>query len=164
MGFAADSSQVRAYCETADLLQEVWCRAYAIRERFDPNRMTFRCWVFRVAKNVLLEVVRQARYAGRVRPSDGGTSRMFRLEAVADDVTSVTRRVARDDTLRRFRDSLEALPGDERDLVVHLGLEGLGYDEVAARMDLSRDAVKKRWHRLRARLEAIGLPRRLLDD
>ena len=155
--------QLRAFCDLEDLLQEVWCRAYAIRDRFDPDEVAFRPWLFRVAKNVLLEVVRKARYASQVKHPEGRTTRLFTLEAVADQVTSVTRRVARDDSLREFHGRIDALPEDERELVLHLGLEGLGYDEVARRLDLNREAVKKRWQRLRARLEGQGVPDTLLE-
>ena len=155
--------QLRAFCEPTDLLQEIWCRAYAIRDRFDRDEASFRPWLFRVAKNVLLEVVQEARLSGRVRHGDGRTSRMFRLAAVADDVTTITQKVARDETLASVRDRIDSLAREERQLVIQLGLEGKKYAEVATQMGLSHDAVKKRWHRLRARLEAEGLADTLLE-
>lgn len=155
--------QLRGFCEVGDLLQEVWCRAYVIRRRFDRTQAEFRPWIFRVAKNVLLEVVRTARRASRVRPHDGRTSQVLRLEGVADEVTSITRQVARNESLRAFHERIEALPDDERDLVVHIGLEGLSHAEVATRLGLNAELVKKRWQRLRARLDKAGLPTRLLE-
>lgn len=155
--------ELRGYCEATDLLQEVWCRAYAIRERFDPQQAQFRPWLFRVAKNVLLEVARKARQVGRVHPSDGRTSRILQLEGVADEITSVTRQVARDDTLRAFHEEIAALPDGERELVLHVGLEGMSYADVAPRLGLNPEAVKKRWQRLRTKLEARGLPATLLE-
>ena len=44
-----------------------------------------------------------------------------------------------------------------------LALRVSTYGEVAERVDASRDAVKKRWQRLRARLDALGLPDCLVD-
>lgn len=155
--------RMRAFCEVEDLLQEIWCRAYAICDRFDAEKIEFRAWLFRVAKNVLLEVVRKANYAGRVSSTGGRTSKIFQLEGVADQVTSITRRVARGDTLRAFHERIDVLPVDDRELVLHLGLEGLDYASVATRLGLSHEAVKKRWQRLRARLELQGLPEFLLN-
>lgn len=154
--------RLRRYCEPEDLLQEIWCRAFAIRNRFDPERTTFRQWMFRVAKNVLLEVVRRSRKDDKVIAADGRTSKLFALENTPELATSITRRVARDEQLREFRQKIESLAPDERTLFAHIGLEGLSYDEAADRLGLSRDATKKRWHRLRARLEASGLPAALL--
>lgn len=154
---------MRAFCEVEDLLQEVWCRAFAIRERFDRESGAFRPWLFRVAKNVLLEVARSARQAERMGAAAGRTSRLLQLDGVADEVTSITRQVARSDALRGFHRRIEELPDDDRELVLHIGLEGLSYAEVATRLDLNHETVKKRWQRLRSRLEARGLSDLLLE-
>ncbi len=154
---------LRAYCEIDDLLQEAWCRAYAIRHRFDPAEVEFRPWLFRVAKNVLLEVKRKATYSDRAGRAQGGTSRLFALHDVPDDVTSITRRLGRDETLVRFHARLRELPDDDRELVVLVGLEGMNQAEAAIRLGTSHDAVRKRWQRLRTRLEADGLPEMLVD-
>jgi RNA polymerase sigma-70 factor (ECF subfamily) len=155
--------QLRAYCEVEDLLQEVWCRACAIKEKRERPASAVRPWLFRIAKNVLLEIVRKARHAGRVHQPQASTSRLFPLDAVSDQITSITRRVARDDALRAFGDRIGALPEEDRELVVHIGLEGLSYADVATRLGLGHEAVKKRWQRLRARLELQGLPQALLE-
>ncbi len=149
--------------EPEDLLQEVWLRAYRIRERFDPERSSFRAWIFVVAKNVLLEAARKARRLERFSGGRGGTSKFQRLAAIPDEATSVTQRVARDEELGRLRRWLEALPESERDLVVHLGLEDLSLREAATRLGIPRETLKKRWQRLRAKLRARGLDRILSD-
>ena len=80
------------------------------------------------------------------------------LEAVPDDATSVSRRVARNDGLARFIEGLEALDNDDRRLLIYRGLEGLMHEDVAKILDLSVSAVEKRWQRLRARLDSSALP------
>ena len=154
--------QLRAHCEVGDLLQEVWCRAFAIRDRFDPEATTFRPWLFRVAKNVLLEAVREAQRVARFQAA-GGSTRLFDLERVAAEVTTITRRVARDDAIKTFRERVDSLPDDERDLVVHIGLEGMTYRDAATRLGLEYETVKKRWLRLRTRMETNGVPAALLE-
>ncbi|MEM7201522.1 MAG: sigma-70 family RNA polymerase sigma factor [Planctomycetota bacterium] len=154
---------LREYCEVDDLLQEAWCRAYAIRHRFDAAEVEFRPWLFRIAKNVLFEVKREARQCARAPHGQGRTSRLFVLEAVPDGVTSITRRLARDEALRRFRDRLDALPEEDRELVVLVGIEGASQADAAERLGMGYEALRKRWQRLRARLEAEGLPETLLD-
>jgi len=155
--------QLRAYCEVEDLLQEVWCRACALADRRVPEAAEFRPWLFRIAKNVLLEVVRKAGYAGRVQPAAAQPSRLFLLDAVPAAVTSITRRLASDDALRALHVHLLALPEDDRALAVHLGIEGLPQAEVATLLGLQQETVKKRWQRLRARLVQQGLPGALFE-
>ena len=50
-----------------------------------------------------------------------------------------------------------------QELVVHVGLEGLPFAEVATRLGLNYETVKKRWQRLRAKLDTTGLPDMLLQ-
>lgn len=153
---------VRAWLDPQDVVQEVWCRAWRIFDRYDPEQVSFRYWVFRVAKNVLLEAFRKLRAPGVGGPDAGTTTRLLALREVPDDATGVSRRVARDETLRLFTDWVRELPEDDRKLLVHAGLEGMSHAEVAERLQLGREAVAKRWQRLRARIEQQKLPRALV--
>lgn len=153
----------RAILDPGDLVQEVWLRAWRRIDDFDAERVPFRFWIFRIAKNVLLEASRQARRpdrAGGAAPA--GDDGPDPLAAVADSVTSLSRRISRDEELARFRGAVEELPEDERKLVIHCGLEGLPLRDVGERLGISEEACGKRWQRLRARLRETELPRFLL--
>ena len=50
--------EFRQHVSPEDVVQEVWCRAWKIFEKFDPDNGSFRYWIFRVAKNVLYEALR----------------------------------------------------------------------------------------------------------
>ena len=153
-----------AMLDPGDLVQEVWLRAWRRIDDFDHERVPFRFWVFRIAKNVLLEASRQSRrpdQLGRIRAS-GEDGEADPLARVADSITAVSRRVSRDDELGRFREAVAALPEDERKLVLHCGLEGLPLREVGERLGISEEAAGKRWQRLRARLRTSELPAHLL--
>jgi RNA polymerase sigma factor (sigma-70 family) len=152
----------RAHVEPMDLVQEVWYRAWRQLPDFAAESVPFRLWIFRVAKNVLLEVVRQAQRGGGGRAGAGPTTRMFALNNLPDSVTAVSKRMVRDESLASFRARIEQLAEEERKLVLHCGLEGLPHKEVAERMGLGVEAVTKRWQRLRARLVDGGLPGQLL--
>ena len=117
----------RAWIEPADVVQEVWCRAWRIFDRFDPEAGSFRYWIFRIAKNVLLEAFRKLRgptFAGNERA--GSETRLLILKDVPDDATGISQRLSRDEGLQRFADWARSLPEEDRKLLVHLGLEGLG--------------------------------------
>ena len=158
----------RAVRAPTDLVQEVWMRAWRRIEDFNADQVPFRFWVFRIAKTVLLEANRQARRPDRRAPTglprDEGDQDP--LAQVADTITAVSKRLAKDENLGRFMDFVNGLPDDDRALVLHCGLEGLPLKDVGARLGISEDAATKRWQRLRARLREApalqDLPEHLL--
>lgn len=152
----------RAVIEPGDLVQEVWFRAWRQLEGFDPAATPFRFWIFRIAKNVLLEASRQSQRAER--RGSGSSERLRALDALADSITGVSVRLSRDETLALFRATVAELEADDQKLVLHCGLEGLAYKDVAPRLGLSIDAVAKRWQRLRAKLAESTLPKHLLAE
>ncbi len=153
---------VRAWLEPGDLVQEVWCRALRSFDDFDAASGNFRYWVFRIAKHVLLEAVRRAGSPAAGGAAGGTTERQSAIGQAPDVVTGVSRRLARQEELGRFRAWVGALEREERELLLHHGMEGLTHAETADRMGLSADAVAKRWQRLRTRLGDSQVPRDVL--
>lgn len=149
---------LRPSIDPGDLVQEVWCRAWRSFAGFDPGETSFRLWVFRIAKHVLLEAVRRTERSGA---APGSTTHLAALGEIPDEATAVSRRVARLEGLDLLREFIEGLEEDDRALVIHCGLEGLPHAQVAERLELERETVSKRWQRLRARLAEMPLPREL---
>ena len=150
----------RQHVDPSDVVQEVWFRAWRQMESFDPEAAPFRFWIFRIAKNVLLEAVRKTRRADVA--GAGTTAKIQQLGELQDTMTAVSMRLSRDEGLAAFRAEVDALPEEDRKLVVHCGLEGLPLGEVAQRLGISTEATGKRWQRLRARLAQGTLPEHLL--
>jgi len=92
----------RTLLEPQDIVQEVWFRAWRSLEDFDVETTPFRLWVFRVAKNVLLEAFRQLRKAEHAAGGTGPSTRLFALQNLPDSATAISRRVARDEGLKEF--------------------------------------------------------------
>jgi len=153
---------MRAAVDPQDVVSEVWCRAWKGFGGFDPERTPFRAWLFRIAKNVMLEAFRKSRRVGSSSGGAGPTTRMFQLANVPDSVTNASRRMAREEGVAKLLEWVEGLEEEERQLFVHCGLEGMGYAEVAERMQLRYDAVAKRWQGLRERIGRFALPRDLV--
>lgn len=151
----------RAHIDETDVVQEVWCRAWRAFPDFDADRIPFRYWTFRIAKNVLLEASRKLRSSGAAA---GTTTRLLILSQVPDEATGLTQRVRRDEELELFADWAQTLPEDDRKLLLHVGLEGLPHAEAAERLGLSTEALSKRWQRLKQRIEEHAVPRRLMAD
>jgi RNA polymerase sigma-70 factor (ECF subfamily) len=154
---------MRGRVDPEDLVQEVWCRAWKAFPDFDPEQASFRLWVFRIAKNVMLEAFRKDQRGAPGAGSPGPSTRLFQLANVPDSATAVSRRVARHEGLQAVLKWADELEEDEQKLFLHCGLEGMGYADVAERMQLEYDTVAKRWQKLRERAVAFAAPRDLLE-
>jgi RNA polymerase sigma factor (sigma-70 family) len=147
---------LRGTLEPEDVVQEVWWRALEGLARYDPERASFRTWIFGIANHVLLHAWRSVKTRG-ARTPDAETADPA-LSQVPDDATAISRVVARMEHLRLFLGHAQTLLPEEQTLLLHCGLEGLSSTEAAPLLGVSAPAVAKRWQRLRARLrEAIPL-------
>lgn len=132
-----------------DLLQEVGCRAFAARRSFDPDRGSFRQWLFGFATRVLLEALRdlQRRPEAPVALWEHSGSR-----EVAASITTITRHVARGELVQSFLQRIDQLDAGDRELLLYHGLENLPHAQVAALLASNEAAIRKRWQRLCERL------------
>jgi RNA polymerase sigma-70 factor (ECF subfamily) len=139
-----------------DVLQEAWLRAVSALPRYEPARAGFRTWLFGIAAHVLAEQLRRLSVRDREGPAADDA-----MASIPADVTSVVRQVVRSEELKQFGRELEALPADDRQIMVLRGLEGLSHAEVGARLRITPAAAEIRWRRLlerfRGRLHGIGL-------
>ena len=145
--------------DPADVLAEVWLRAREAHERSGPGRAPFRSWIFRVAKNVLLEVSRaagDARFRGRAEDV------RFEPARLPAEAVGVGRRHALAQPVVELLARVERLSDDDRELLAACGLEGTTLPEAARRLGLPRVAAERHWNQLRRRLEEEGVPSVLL--
>jgi RNA polymerase sigma-70 factor (ECF subfamily) len=150
------SRTVRSRVEVDDVLQETWLRALRLRGRFDGSDGAFRAWVFAIAKNLLLEVQRSVSRLRRVQIGEGRTTELG-FDALSASVTALSRRLMRDEGIRRFHEHLESLPREDQDLVSFCGLEGATCADAARKLGIGVEAAHKRWQRLRSKLREVGL-------
>jgi RNA polymerase sigma factor (sigma-70 family) len=154
--------EMRGHVDPEDVVAEVWCRAWKAFPKFDAENAGFRPWVFKIAKNVMLEAFRKLQRAAPGAAAAGPSTRLLQLQNVPDSATEVSRRIARHEGLQALLKWVEGLEEDEQKLFLHCGLEGMGYTEVAERMQLEYDTVAKRWQKLRERVGQFAAPRDLL--
>src|SRR4029078_12177519 len=69
---------MRGAIDPEDVVQGVWCRAWRVFYKFDPEVSGFRMWVFRIAKNVLLEGFRKVSRSGGM--AAGPSTRLFQMQ------------------------------------------------------------------------------------
>jgi RNA polymerase sigma factor (sigma-70 family) len=142
---------LRSRLDPEDLVQEITLRALEGFASWDAEKGPFRGWLFGIAKHVLRRALERA---AREAPANGASTRSredfaARLPA---ETTAITRAAARSEQLERLLSVVDALPEDDRKLLMLRGLEGLPHEHVAVVLNLSPDAAAKRWQRLRERL------------
>jgi len=137
---------VRDHALAEDLCGDAFCRAWDAWPRFRGNEAEARAWVFRIARNLVIDRVRRD---GRVRWE---SLREPHGIAGADDPVGTAASGHVD--MRRATDRLGR---DDRDLLA-MRVAGLSHAEIARVQGRSEEAVKKAWQRallrLRQELEA----------
>lgn len=137
-------SIVRDEHEAEDVTQHVFAKLLTAIERYEPRAVPFSAWILRVSRNVALDHLRQRRAipCEEVRTGETGDD-----EALHDRMMDI-------------RHALEALPDQQREVVVLRHLVGLTPGEIADRMGRSESSVHGLHHRgrgaLRARLVELG--------
>lgn len=143
------SPSLRTRMEPEDLLHEVWWRALDAFGSFDPEKGTFRSWLFTIATRVLMNAFRRAGTAARIGLPDGRASSPSNVPA---SVTDVSQRVVRDAVIKDVVTALRKLDDLDQAVFLHCGLEGLSAPAAAELTGQSPDTIKKRWQRLREKL------------
>ena len=116
-----------------DLTQEVFLRVSRAGMP-DASDLGRRAWVFRIARNLALNHIRD----GRRRPA---------TVALGNPVTPATQELA-----VALRQAIAALPDLDRDIFELRETAGLSYDEIAAACEIDVEAVRSRLHRARQAL------------
>jgi RNA polymerase sigma-70 factor (ECF subfamily) len=135
----------------ADLLEETWLRLVAHADRLRPDTK-LGPWLFTVARNL---------YVSECRARVFEASDVALLQRAAPG-PSPFEEAAASESERRIEAALAGLPLQYREVLLLVGVEGLGLSEAAAVCGISNVALRQRLSRARAmlasRLEAGGLP------
>ena len=132
--------------QAEELLQQVFLQMIAALPRYQPRGLPFAAWVFRIARNAVID-------AGRVQRPSVPIELVHDVpsEAPGPDELAIT-----NDEHAGLRVALERLPRDQHDVLIYRFFAGLSPREVAPLMDRSEGAVRVLQHR------ALGALRQLL--
>jgi RNA polymerase sigma factor (sigma-70 family) len=133
------------------LLGELFRIAFERRKTFDASRASALPWLYGIGSNLLLKHRRGE--ARRLRAS----ARMAAVEQ-ADRRASAAALDARL-LFPRVADAIEALPDDERDLLLLFAWEDLSYQSMAEALELPIGTVRSRLNRARAHLRELLEPK-----
>ncbi len=130
--------------DVEDCTNETLRRAIEGHDRLREGE-AMRPWVVGIARHVALDALR-ARKRARARDAGGGTDEegevlaplVERLPDPADDPFERVAKARRDATVRT---AIESLPEGQRKALTMFHLEGLGYQEIAVRLDVPLGTV-----------------------
>jgi len=133
------------------LLGEVFRIAFERRTSFDCSRENARPWLYGIATNVLAKHRRTE--ARRLR----ATARLAVDRVGRDDATErVDAALDAGELWPRVADAIAELPDGERDALLLFAWEDLGYEEIAAALDVPVGTVRSRLNRARGRLRELA--------
>jgi RNA polymerase sigma-70 factor, ECF subfamily len=124
--------------EAEDITQNVFAKLITTIGKYEQRDVPFTAWILRVARNAALDHMRAKRAIPTedVRLADNGHAQMGF------------------DRSQALREALEALPEDQREVLVLRHIVGLSPVEIAATLDKSESSVHGLHHRGRRSLKA----------
>lgn len=132
------TSVVRDHHEAEDITQNVFAKLMTAIRKYEQREVPFDAWILRVARNAALDHLRAKRAipTEEVRVVDTGRAQ-----------TGIDRG-------RALREALEALPEDQREVLVLRHIVGLSPVEIAGTLDKTESSVHGLHHRGRRSLRA----------
>jgi len=128
----------RVTCRASDVDDAVQDALWLIHRRIGTLRTlsAFSAWTFQVVKRECLRLARMLK------------AKTVPVETIEDDIGHASRPAA--DLRLDLAAAIQSLPPHYRAVIVLRDIEELTIDEIAARLDTTRETVKARLHRARA--------------
>jgi RNA polymerase sigma-70 factor, ECF subfamily len=130
-------SIVRDEYEAEDITQNLFSKLTFALSRYEPRSVPFAAWILRVARNLALDHIRAKRAipCEEVRPVD----------SVADDFSF--------ERSRALQDALDALPPDQRQVLILRHVAGMTPGEIARSLGKTEGSIHGLHHRGRRTLQ-----------
>jgi RNA polymerase sigma-70 factor (ECF subfamily) len=129
-----------------DLHQETWIAVSNGASGFDPDKASFRTWLFTIARRKVLDHFRRQ----KVVPFSAGDDEVAMM--VPDPGPSPVQQVETRELAQRLVQAVEALPAEQRSAFVMFSSAGLSLEEIAQATGVASETVKSRLRYARARL------------
>lgn len=151
--------------DPSDVVQETLVVAYKRLDDFLANRpLPFYPWLRGLAWNHLVDLHR--RHVGSQKRSMdreaylgiNDNSALMLVGQLSASSMSPSQKLMRKELKQRVMETLDAMPEDQREIIVMRHLEGMSVDEIAAAMDMPSGTVMSRHFR------GLQAMRRILDD
>ncbi len=133
--------------DTEDVTQEAFLKAYRKLHLFD-GRSSFYTWIYRLAANTAMDwrkKERRRRHGSLPETPEGE-------DAVPSTETGPAQRAVQRELGERIDRAIAALPPKHHEILVMREIEGLTYEQIAARLGTSKGTVESRLFRAREKL------------
>lgn len=143
--------------DAEDLVQEIFCKVYFSLDKFD-NERPFYPWLRRVAINQCYDELRRVRRRKILKfteLNDQDTRIIERLMAVPQLDTAAPVQADGEELRALMQKILERLPEKQRMAIVLRDLRQVSYEDMAETMRCSKQAVRLKVFRARARLRTL---------
>jgi RNA polymerase sigma-70 factor (ECF subfamily) len=151
------SWHVGSSADAEDLVQEIFCKIYFSLQRFDNDR-PFYPWLRRVAINQCYDELRRVRRRKVLKFTELNEQENRALERLtaSSDAASAAPEADKEDELRVLMQKiLDRMPEKQRMVIVLRDLKQIPYEEMAEIMKCSKQAVRLKVFRARARLRTL---------
>jgi RNA polymerase sigma factor (sigma-70 family) len=135
-----------------DLTQNLFYRIIRYRQSFEPSNGNFRSWVYRMARNIYADHLRQeerlpGRRSGRGNSGEAAGEAAERPEGPGTGYT--------EEHYEKLDLALAQLSPDQREILVLSRYQGLKYAEISQIKDLSIAAIKVQVYRALRQLRSL---------
>ena len=141
---------VSDHARAEDIAQEAFMSALR-GLRSSRQEISFRPWMYEIAKNACIDHLRRARRATEVSIDSDDFSPQEEGR-ISQSVSGTDAQVARRKELESLQMAFGDLPRSQHQILVMRELEGLSYDRIGSRLGLSRGAVESQLFRARRTL------------
>jgi RNA polymerase sigma-70 factor (ECF subfamily) len=138
--------------EAEDLTQEVFIKIFQTLRTFDAGQGSFPTWLYRVARNHLVDHYRRTK---RDRATSSLDDEIGRLEEVPSPTVEPVTQVEARERRELLQQGLDKLSPDLREAVILRDLQDLDYQEIAQVLRVPEGTVKSRINRGRLELARV---------
>ena len=142
--------------DAADLAQEAFLKAWQGLPKFQGDS-SFSTWVYRLTTNVCIDFLRKQKRRRDIQPVSSLDDEDSNAPEPADFSKDPHRQVEERERSEALGRALQALPDQQRQILVLRELNGLSYQEISQLLDLDLGTVKSRIARSRLALRKILL-------
>ena len=149
--FALVGGILRRPEDVEDVAQQVFLKAYLGIRKFD-QRAAFSTWLYKIAVNECWDYLRKKKVRPLVYEADLSEEQVSRLDGIVSAERPPEGPNVRLETRETLTRLLEALPEQDRQLLVLKEMEGFSVQELADILSLNVNTVKVRLFRARGRI------------
>ncbi|MGZ4168363.1 MAG: sigma-70 family RNA polymerase sigma factor [Solirubrobacteraceae bacterium] len=144
-------SKVHDHGRAEDIAQDVFMSALRRLRRSD-QAIAFKPWIYEIAKNACIDEFRRGSRAREVPLESDGEFVVDRQAASLSAVPTPSAAVESKQRLNDLRGALGGLSASHHQLLVMREFEGMSYDEIGERLDMTRQMVESGLFRARRKL------------